>query len=551
MTHPPAAPMNRRGFLQFVGAVSAATAFAGSLAACSGPASTGSAAPAAAGDTIEAGISYALSTGFDPMTSSGATPVAANMHVFEALFDLDPVTRESYAALAAGDLEKVDDTTYRVVLREGATFHDGSAVTAEDVAFSFRRVMEPANASLMVQFIPFVEGVTAADGKTVEIKLKYAFPLLKERLAVVKIVPKALVEKDKTAFDARPVGSGPYRLVEATKEDKIVFERWDKYNGTRPAKVKNMVWRLLSDSSARVTALESGRVAAIEDVPYIDVQKVGQKHKLEAAQSFGLLFLMFNCAEKPFDDRRVRQALHYAIDTDKVIKTAMLGNATAATGYVQETHPAYARAATVYGYDPDRARALLKEAGVSGLNVTMVTTDTGWVKDAVPVIKEGWDAVGVTTALDIGQSGGQYTNKIDPGKFQILVAPATRRSSATTWTCCSAGSSTDSGRRSGSAGRAPRRPGGSCDCSTGRPGARTRPSRRSCGPRRSTSSPRRRRSTRSCTASCPPPGTTRSSPASGPSPRRACRSSTSASPDPPATRKSPCSRSYDWPPDGW
>ncbi|GAA3445433.1 ABC transporter substrate-binding protein [Planomonospora venezuelensis] len=422
MTHPTAVSLDRRGFLRFVGAAGAAAAFTGSLAACSGPASTGSAAPAAA-DTIEAGISYALSTGFDPMTSSGATPVAANMHVFEALFDLDPVSRESYAALAAGELEKAGETTYRVALREGATFHDGSPVTADDVVFSFRRVMDPANASLMVQFIPFVESVAATGPKSVEIKLKYAFPLLKERLAVVKIVPKALVEKDGTAFDARPVGSGPYRLVEATKEDKIVFERWDEYNGTRPAKAKNMVWRLLSDPSARVTALESGRVAVIEDVPYIDVEKVARKSTLEAAQSFGLLFLMFNCAEKPFDDKRVRQALHYAIDTEKLIRTAMLGNAAAATGYVQQTHPAYAEAATVYGYDPEKAKALLKEAGVSGLKVTMVTTDAGWVKDAVPVIKEGWDAAGVETTLDIGQSGGQYTNKIDPGKFQVLVAP--------------------------------------------------------------------------------------------------------------------------------
>ncbi|MEV4837387.1 ABC transporter substrate-binding protein [Nonomuraea sp. NPDC049486] len=419
----PAPSVNRRGFLRLVGAMSAATAFTGSLAACSGPASTGSAAPAAAADSIEAGISYALSTGFDPMTSSGATPVAANMHTLEALFDLDPVTREPYAALAAGELEKVDDTTYKVALRQGATFHDGSPVTAGDVAFSFERVMDPANASLMVQFIPFVESVTAVGDTAAEIKLKHAFPLLKERLAVVKIVPRAIVEKDKAAFDAKPVGSGPYRLIEATKEDKIVFERWDEYNGPRPAKVKNMTWRLLSDPSARVTALESGRVAAIEDVPYLDAEKVGQKHKLEAVQSFGLLFLMFNCAEKPFDDKRVRQALHWAIDKDKVIRTGMLGNAAAATGYVQESHPAYAEAATVYGYDPDKAKELLKAAGVENLQVTMVTTDTGWVKDVVPIIKESWDAVGVTTTLDIGQSGGQYTNKIDPGAFQVLVAP--------------------------------------------------------------------------------------------------------------------------------
>ena len=181
MPKPPAS-VNRRDFLRFVGAVSAATAFTGSLAACSGPASTGSAAPAAGADTIEAGISYALSTGFDPMTSSGATPVAANMHVFEALFDLDPVTRESYAALAAAEPQQVDDTTVRITLRDGATFHDGSPVTAADVAFSFARVLDPANASLMVQFIPFVSQVTAVDDKTVEIKLKHAFPLLKERL---------------------------------------------------------------------------------------------------------------------------------------------------------------------------------------------------------------------------------------------------------------------------------------------------------------------------------------------------------------------------------
>src|SRR5690606_4789684 len=299
----PAPSVNRRGFLRLVGAMSAATAFTGSLAACSGPASTGSAAPSAAADTIEAGISYALSTGFDPMTSSGATPVAANMHVFEALFDLDPVTREPYAALAAGEPERADDTTYRVKLRDGATFHDGSPVTAADVVFSFERVLDPANASLMVQFIPFVSGVTAVDDTTVEITLKHAFPLLKERLAVVKVVPRAVVEKDKAAFDAKPVGSGPYKLIEATKEDKIVFERWEQYNGPRPAKVKSMTWRLLSDPSARVTALESGRVAAIEDVPYLDAEKVAQKFKVEAVQSFGLLFLMFNCAEKPFDDK--------------------------------------------------------------------------------------------------------------------------------------------------------------------------------------------------------------------------------------------------------
>src|SRR4051812_3500660 len=97
-------PRGRREFLKMTGMLGAAAAFSATVAACSstGTASGGSAAAGAA-THLEAGISYALSTGFDPMTSSGATPFAANMHIFEGLVDLHPATREPYLALAAAD----------------------------------------------------------------------------------------------------------------------------------------------------------------------------------------------------------------------------------------------------------------------------------------------------------------------------------------------------------------------------------------------------------------------------------------------------------------
>ncbi|GAA3727335.1 peptide/nickel transport system substrate-binding protein [Spinactinospora alkalitolerans] len=415
-------PMKRRRFLQFLGATGAATAFSGTLSACGGPSSTGNNA-AGGGSLIEAGLSYTLSTGFDPMTSTGAAPQAANLHVFEGLIDLDPVTREPYPALATSMPEQIDPTTLRLVLREGATFHDGSPVTAKDVVFSFERVLDPENASFMAQFISFLDGVSEVDEATVELRLKYPFALAAERLGVIKIVPKEIVEADRESFDAAPVGSGPFTLVSATKDDKIVFEKWDDYNGPRPAKVQDMVWRLLDDPTARVTAFQSGRVSAIEDVPYLDVDQLSEAGSVEQVQSFGLLFLMFNCAEAPFDDKRVRQALHYAIDREKLIETAFMGGAAPATGYVQETHPDYVRAATVYSHDPDKARALLDEAGVSGLEVSLVATNTGWVQDSVPLIKESWDAIGVATSLDIGESGGQYANKVESGTFRVMVAP--------------------------------------------------------------------------------------------------------------------------------
>ncbi|MCM3660954.1 ABC transporter substrate-binding protein [Georgenia satyanarayanai] len=416
----------------------AAAVLAGALAltACGGgdaegedPSADADGTPAASGEVdpdaiIEAGISYSLSGGFDPMTTSGAVTVAANWHTLEGVTELDPATREVYAALGADLPTQVDATTWQVTLRDGAVFHDGTPVTADDVVYSFERVMDPENNSFYRDFIDFIESVEAVDETTVQFNLGYEFSLVPERLSVVKVVPEALVESDYESFNSLPVGTGPYRLVSATPDDAIVFERFDDYTGPRPAQAAGMNWQLLSDSAARVTAMSSGTVHAIEDVPYIDVPTLQNTPgvELESVQSFGLLFLMFNTDAEPFDDPRVRQAFHYAIDTESIIETGLLGNASAATSFLPETHPNYNEAASVYDYDPDLAKELLAEAGVDSLDITLLTTDTGWVADVAPLIKEDLDAVGISTTLDIGQSGGQYT-KVDSGDYEVMVAP--------------------------------------------------------------------------------------------------------------------------------
>jgi peptide/nickel transport system substrate-binding protein len=419
---------SRRNFLKLSGAVGAAAAFTATLSACGGAASTttGNAANTAAVNKdliIEAGISYALSTGFDPLSSSGATPMAANLHIFEGLIELHPATRQPYNALAATDPKKINDTTYQVTIRDGAKFHDGSPVTTEDVAFSFTRVMDPANKSLFSQFIPFIQDVKPLDAKTVEFTLKYAFPGFGPRISVVKIVPKALAT-DLKAFDAKPVGSGPYKLVSAVKDDKIVFEAFADYNGPKPALAKGMTWLLLSDAAARVTAVQSGRVQAIEDVPYLDVDGLKSKVKVESVQSFGLLFLMFNCAKAPFDNKLVRQALHYGLDKEAIIKKALFGNAKAASSYFQEGHPDYVKAKTVYGFDTSKAGDLLKQAGVTNLEFELLTTDTAWVKDVAPLILESWNKIpGVKVTVKSLQSGALYSDRVGKGDYTVVAAP--------------------------------------------------------------------------------------------------------------------------------
>ncbi|WP_427005001.1 ABC transporter substrate-binding protein [Pseudarthrobacter sp. H2] len=425
---------SRRSFLKLTGAMGAAAAFTASLAACGAPAptTTGAAtntAPINKDLIIEAGISYALSTGFDPLSSSGATPQAANLHVFEGLVELHPATRQPYNALAAADPKKVNDTTYQVTLRDGAKFHNGTPLMAEDVVFSFTRVMEPANKSLFSQFIPFIKDVKAVDAKTVEFSLNYAFPGFAPRISVVKIVPKALTNfplgsDQLKAFDAKPVGTGPYKLISAVKDDKIVFEANADYNGPMPALAKGMTWLLLSDAAARVTAMQSGRVQAIEDVPYLDIDGLKSKATVESVQSFGMLFLMFNCAKAPFDNKKVRQALHYGLDKDSIIKKALFGNAKAASSYFQEGHPDYVKAKNVYGYDPKKAEDLLKEAGITSLEFELLTTDTAWVKDVAPLMLESWNKIpGVKVTLKNLQSGALYSDRVGKADFSVVAAP--------------------------------------------------------------------------------------------------------------------------------
>lgn len=396
---------SRRGFMKLIAGVGAGMAFSGTLGTFTPKAF---AAPAA-GSTIEAGIAYPISTGFDPLTSSGASSMAANLHIFEGLVDLHPATRKPYLALAAAEPEKIDDVTYRITLRDGAKFHNGNPVTTEDVVYSFERVLDPAKASLFAQFIPFIDTVKKVDDKVVEFKLKYPFALFKERLTIVKIVPKAVVEAGQAAFDANPVGTGPYKFVSATKDDRIVFEAFADYNGGYPAQVEKMTWFLLSDDAARVTAQESGRVQAIESVPYLDAERLKRKGTVESVQSFGLLFLMFNCEKAPFNNPKVRQALHYGLDTQKLIDVVFLGNAKAATSYVQDTHPDYVKANSQYDFDKAKAEALLAEAGVTELKFELLATDHSWVKECAPLILESWNSLkGVKVSLKHLQSGALY-----------------------------------------------------------------------------------------------------------------------------------------------
>lgn len=441
MTNPMSTPTSRRSMFKLAGSFGAAAALAGSLAACTpaeGPATTSPTTPGGAETTagtetsaagaqdgkITAAISYELGTnGYDPMTTTSALTLAANWHTLEGLTDIHPATREVYAALGADLPQQIDETTWEVALRDGAVFHDGTPVTADDVVFSFERVMNPDNASLYVAFIPFIDSVTAKDEKTVTITTAYPFSLVAERLSVVKIVPKALVEADQKAFDLNPVGSGPYRMTDNGAASQVVaFERFDDYNGSYPARAATMEWQVIPDDSTRTNALSSDSVQAIDSVPAANLAQLAETKSVAAEQGFGLLFMMFNCGSAPMDDVRNRQAVMFALDYDRICSVGMSDLASPAKSFVHEAHPAFKEAAVQYAGNMERAKELLAETGLT--NVRLLSSDHGWFAAVRPIVKESLEAAGLTVAYEEKQSSDVYgTIDGNPDAFDIVMAP--------------------------------------------------------------------------------------------------------------------------------
>ena len=439
MTNP---QIGRRSLLKFAGAFGAAASISVGVAACSPSASpttaagttaagttsaaptTSAAAPQGGDGKITAAISYELGTnGYDPMVTTAALTLAANWHTMEGLTEIHPATREVYPALAADVAQKIDDTTYEVTLRDGAVFHDNTPVTADDVVFSFERVLNPDNASLYAAFIPFIESVTAKDDKTVTIACKYPFSLVDARLSVVKIVPKALVEADAKAFDLNPVGSGPYKMTDnGASSQKVTFERFDDYNGPHPALASAMEWQIIPDDSTRTNALSSDAVQAIDSVPAANLATLAETKSVAAQQGFGLLFAMFNCGTGPMADLKNRQGVMYALDYDKICKVGMSDLASPSTSFLHEGHPSYKAAATQYVGQMEKAKELFAETGLT--EVRLLASDHGWFSAVRPMIKESLEAAGLTVSYEEKKSADVYgTIDGNPDSFDIVVAP--------------------------------------------------------------------------------------------------------------------------------
>lgn len=375
--------------------------------------------------TLTAAVAY---EGSDPNpigTSSGVF-LAAGWHVFEGLYELNMHTYRAECGLAADAPVQIDDLEYEVTLREDTVFSDGSPLTSADVVNAFERNGE---SDLYGAFLSFITAVSAPDERTVRFKLNAPMgSVLQERLALVRVFPATLTDEE---LASKPVGSGPwcYETINAADGGRISFTANLRYTGPWPATCERMEWSVLLDDTRRTDELIDKDVMVMEAAPVVRAEELADAGAtVEWVPGFNLPFLMFNCEKPPFDDVRVRQALLYAIDVDSLIGTYMAGHARAATSLLPDYFRHYHRAATVYSYDPEKARKLLAEAGVDELALTLRANDN-WVSTLAPAIAEDWKAVGVTAEvvlLDTPALFADLSTEPEPGTllpFDVVLSP--------------------------------------------------------------------------------------------------------------------------------
>jgi peptide/nickel transport system substrate-binding protein len=326
---------------------------------------------------------------------------AISRHIFDSLTAASP--RGEVKPGLAASWKLVADDVWEFSLRDAA-FHDGSKLTAEDVAFTFVRAPDvPNSPSSYRTFMKSIEAVEVIDPRTVRIRTKGPAPTLLVDLESIAILSKAAAEGRATSdFNAgrAAIGTGPYRFIEWQAGSRLVLERNPAYwGGAEPW--PRVIFRPIANDGARVAAMLSGDVDMIEGVPGVDRAKLAAAPNLalHETDAFRIIYLQMDSARdaspglkdnagnpltrNPFKDARVRQAISLAINREGLAERLLSGQAKPAAQYVPHYVPGASPTLKPLPFDADRARTLMREAGwPDGFQIGLAGSNDRYPNDA-------------------------------------------------------------------------------------------------------------------------------------------------------------------------
>jgi peptide/nickel transport system substrate-binding protein len=328
-------------------------------------------------DVIMVALS-AAPTSLDPADHRSRQSETVLRNMFDGL-----VTRDSTSGVhleLAESLEWLDDQTLEVKLRQGVLFHDGVEMTADDVVYTFERIINEnmieypeSHTSPRKGLIAPLESIEKTGDYTVVMHFSGPWPPAMQMLVHQQIVPMHYLEEVGTeGFIAQPIGTGPFKFVSAEGLDQVVMERFDDFFGgapdlepVGPACVGQAVFRVIPESSTRVAALLAGEVDIIQGVPAELLDILDQTPGIQVKTTAGTQpkWMEMNVNAPPFDNVSVRQAMNYAVDKNLIIDAIYGGRAVALPGPLSPYNNFVNKSLEPYPYDPEKALELLAEAG--------------------------------------------------------------------------------------------------------------------------------------------------------------------------------------------
>ena len=357
----------------------------------------------------------------DPQGSNETHSVRIRDHIFDSL-----IYRCENQILNPGLATEwgwVDDRTVYFRLRQGVRFHDGSPFTAEDVKFTLERARDSPFVGFRYTAIDHVEIINPY---YVHVHLHSTFALIFEQIAeaAAHIVPRAHVERiGPDRFASEPIGTGPYKFVNWARGSRIDLTRWDDHWSHRRGQTQNLSFRVITEMANRTIELETGGVDIAFDIPPGDVNRVRNDPRLQMlmSPSFTLNYIGINTERPPFNDRRVRQAMNYAIDMESIVEVVYGGIGQVLAGPLVSLAWGVDPDLRPFPHDPQRAAQLFAEAGFpNGFHATIWANENQQRIDMAEIIQHQLMPFGITLDISVLE-WGTYLERTIAGEHHMAI----------------------------------------------------------------------------------------------------------------------------------